>query len=102
MFTVGEVTYYPAGHTDFLSSMNGIRCDVAFLPCDGHYTMDARDAARAAAACGASVVVPIHWGDTVGSVEDAREVAELFEGEVRILERASGDDVSRSEPEEET
>lgn len=87
VFTVGGVTYYHAGDTDYLASMNGIRCDVAFLPCDGHYAMGPEDAARAAAACRASVVVPIKWGDTVGSREDAERVAELFSGEVRILER---------------
>ena len=99
VFTLGDVTYYHAGDTDFLDSMHGIRCDVAFLPCDGHYTMTAEDAARAAAACGASVVVPIHWGDAVGCREDAEEVAELFPGQVRILERASGEESPGEEEE---
>ena len=87
VFTVGGVTYYHAGDTDFLDSMSTIRCDVAFLPCEAQYTMAPEDAARAAEACGASVVVPIHWGEQVGSREDAEELVELFEGEVRILER---------------
>lgn len=102
VFTLGDVTYYHAGDTDFLDSMHGIRCDVAFLPCDGHYTMSAEDAARAGSACGAGVVVPIHWGDAVGGREDAEEVAELFPGQVRILERASEDESVPSEPEMET
>ena len=87
VFSVGLVTYYHAGDTDFLNSMGDIRCDVAFLPCSGHYTMDAVEAARAGAACGASVVVPIHWGDVVGTRDDAERLADLFEGEVRIVER---------------
>lgn len=90
VFTVGDVTYYHAGHTDFLDSMQGIRCDVAFLPCDGHYTMGPTEAARAGRACAASVVVPIHWGDQVGSVDDARAVADAFDGEVVLLERVAG------------
>lgn len=87
VFTLGDVTYYHAGHTDFLSSMHGIRCDVAFLPCDGRYTMSSRGAARAGTACGAAVVVPIHWGDAVGSREDAEAVERAFDGRVEILER---------------
>lgn len=89
VFTVGDVTYYHAGDTDFLPSMFGIRCDAAFLPCGGYYTMGPEDAARAGEACGASVIVPIHWGDTHGSLEDVERIAELFSGELRILDRAS-------------
>lgn len=88
VFTVGGVTYYHAGDTDFLPSMFGIRCDVAFLPCGGHYTMGPVDAARAGEACGASVVVPIHWGDPHGTREDAASIADRFSGDVQILDRA--------------
>ncbi len=87
VFSLDGITYYHAGDTDFLPSMFGIRCDVAFLPCGGHYTMGPEDAARAGEACGASVVVPIHWGDTHGTEEDAKSIAKKFSGEVRLLER---------------
>jgi L-ascorbate metabolism protein UlaG (beta-lactamase superfamily) len=80
------VTYYHAGDTDFLDSMYDIRCDVAFLPCEGHYTMGPEDAARAGVACGASVVVPVHWGGAAGSREDAERLVQLFPGEAAILE----------------
>jgi L-ascorbate metabolism protein UlaG (beta-lactamase superfamily) len=87
VFTVGGTTFYHAGDTDFLPSMFGIRCDVAFLPCGGHYTMGPEDAARAAAACAASAVVPIHWGEPHASLEDVERIRDLFDGEVHILER---------------
>ena len=88
VFTLDGVTYYHAGDTDFLPSMFGIRCDVAFLPCGGHYTMGPEDAARAAEACGAEVVVPIHWGEPHGTRADAERIGDLFTGSVHILERA--------------
>ena len=88
VFSVGGITYYHAGDTDFLPSMFGIRCDVAFLPCGGHYTMGPEDAARAGEACGAAVVVPVHWGDPHGTEDDARRIGTLFSGDVRVLERA--------------
>ncbi len=59
----------------------------AFLPCEGHYTMGPEDAARAATACHARVVVPVHWGDRAGTRPNAERVKELSEGEVVVLEQ---------------
>ena len=87
VFTIGDVTYYHAGDTDFLPAMLGIRCDVAFLPCGGHYTMNVDDAAKAGEACGAELVVPIHWGEPHGTREDIEHLAEIFPRQVGILER---------------
>ena len=86
VFTVGGTTYYHAGDTDFLDAMYGIRCDVAFLPVGGHYTMGVEDAVRAAEACAAEVVVPIHWGEAHGTEDDIQRLKELFPREVRVLE----------------
>ncbi|MDX1645684.1 MAG: MBL fold metallo-hydrolase [Longimicrobiales bacterium] len=86
VFTLGDTTFYHAGDTDFLDAMYGIRCDVAFLPVGGHYTMGVEDAARAGQACRAEVVVPIHWGDAHGTTEDIARLTELFPREVRVLE----------------
>ncbi|MGD8871904.1 MAG: MBL fold metallo-hydrolase [Gemmatimonadota bacterium] len=87
VFTIGDVTYYHAGDTDFLPAMYGIRCDVAFLPCGGHYTMGVEDAAKAGEACGAEIIVPIHWGESHGTREDIERLAEMFSREVGVLER---------------
>ena len=88
VFTLGDVTYYHAGDTDYLDSMETIRCDVAFLPCDGHYTMGPDEAVRAARACRAAVMIPVHWGDSWGSAEDVERMRKDFPGEVRVLPRA--------------
>jgi len=87
VFTVGGVTYYHAGHTDFLNSMSGIRCDVAFLPCCSDYTMGPEEAARAGEACGASVIVPIHWSPHEDDPFPRERIAELFPGTIQILNR---------------
>jgi L-ascorbate metabolism protein UlaG (beta-lactamase superfamily) len=87
VFTVGGTTYYHAGDSDYLPSMRDIRCDVAFLPCGGHYTMGVEEAAKAGEACGAEIIVPIHWGEPHGTRGEVARLAELFSRQVRILEK---------------
>ena len=87
VFTLGGVTYYHAGDSDLIDEMHSVRCDVAFLPVDGHYTMDAEAAARAAEACGASVVVPIRWAEGA-SADEAAALAANPGLTVHLLERA--------------
>jgi L-ascorbate metabolism protein UlaG (beta-lactamase superfamily) len=87
VFTIGDTTFYHAGDTDLLPSMGGIRCDVAFLPVGGHYTMDVEDAARAGEACGAEVIIPVHWGEPHGTGEDIERLKTLFPRTVHVLPR---------------
>jgi L-ascorbate metabolism protein UlaG (beta-lactamase superfamily) len=87
VFTLDDTTYYHAGDTDFLPAMFGIRCDVAFLPVGGHYTMDVEEAAKAGEACGAEVIVPIHWGEQHGTEDDIARLEELFSRDIHVLER---------------
>jgi L-ascorbate metabolism protein UlaG (beta-lactamase superfamily) len=87
VFTVDGTTFYHAGDTDYLPSMDTIRCDIAFLPCDGYYTMSVEEAVRAAEACGAQAVVPVHWGELHGTRADIARLETLFPGEVWVLER---------------
>jgi L-ascorbate metabolism protein UlaG (beta-lactamase superfamily) len=88
VFTVGDTTYYHAGDTDFLPSMLDIRCDVAFLPVGGHYTMGVAEAARAGEACGAETIIPIHWGEPHGTMQDIDHLRALFPRKVHVLARA--------------
>jgi L-ascorbate metabolism protein UlaG (beta-lactamase superfamily) len=81
------VTYYHTGHTDFLDSMRGIRCDVVFVACCSDYTMGPEEAMTVAEGCGAAFLVPIHWSDRAGHPEEVREMAEKHPDKVRILER---------------
>lgn len=85
IFTAGGITYYHAGDTDLIPEMEGLKVDVAFLPVGGTYTMDAEEAARATAVIKPTVAVPIHWGNIVGSAQDAQRFQEKASCEVRIL-----------------
>jgi L-ascorbate metabolism protein UlaG (beta-lactamase superfamily) len=71
---------YHAGDTDATPEMRPVRCDIAFLPCGGTYTMDAKEAAATANIFKPSAVIPMHWGDIVGSKEDVEEFKKAFKG----------------------
>jgi L-ascorbate metabolism protein UlaG (beta-lactamase superfamily) len=85
--TVGGERLYFAGDTDRIPEMADFRCDVALLPVGGTYTMDAEEAAQAAADIGPKVAVPMHWGaGVVGTRADAERFRSLYDGEGVILE----------------
>ena len=60
--------------------------DVAMLPVGGTYTMNADEAASIANIFKPKVVIPYHWGEIVGTREDAEKFKSLFLGETVILE----------------
>lgn len=73
LITVGGVTIYHAGDSDFIPEMKGIKPDVALLPVSGTYVMSAAEAVAAAAAISPRVAVPMHVGGPVGSVSAAED-----------------------------
>lgn len=78
------VKIYHAGDTDFIPEMRTIVVDIALLPCGGTYTMTAKQTADAANAFKPKILIPMHWGEVVGSKADAEEVKKLFHGDVVI------------------
>ncbi len=85
----GGVSWYFAGDTDAIPEMASFGpIDYAFLPVSGTYVMTAEEAAEAVRMLRPRVVIPMHYGAVVGSVEDARRLAALVGdlAEVRILE----------------
>jgi len=76
---------YHAGDTDVIPEMSEVRCDVALLPVSGTYVMTADEAVRAAGMLEAAIVVPMHYGDIVGSEADAVRLKESSPVPVEIL-----------------
>ncbi|NLT72886.1 MAG: MBL fold metallo-hydrolase [Chloroflexi bacterium] len=76
---------YHAGDTDVIPEMEQVRCDVALLPMGGTYTMNADQAAQAAARIGAKVVVPMHWGRLVGTERDVERMQSLMPEGARLI-----------------
>ena len=68
--TLDGLCFYVAGDTDDIPEARTVRCDVAFLPAGGTYTMTAREAAALANAIHPQVAVPTHYGCIVGEMAD--------------------------------
>lgn len=82
-------TIFHAGDTDDIPETHGLKPDVALLPVGGTYTMDVPEAAQAAAAIGASMTIPMHYGFIVGSKEDGDRFTKLTAAPTRVLQPTS-------------
>ena len=72
------VRYYIAGDTDITEENKKVKCDVAFVPVGGTYTMDFREAAELINEIKPKVAVPIHYGSVVGTKQDAIDFVKLL------------------------
>ena len=76
------VKYYIAGDTDITEENKKVKCDVAFVPVGGTYTMDAKEAATLVNEIKPKIAVPIHYGSIVGTKEDAINFLKLLNPEI--------------------
>jgi L-ascorbate metabolism protein UlaG (beta-lactamase superfamily) len=84
----GERLYH-AGDTDVIPEMDWVvGVDVALLPVSGTYVMTALEAAEAARRIQPTVAVPMHWGEHIGTQEDAQAFADAAPVDVVILHPA--------------
>ena len=70
--------YYIAGDTDMNEEIQNVKCDVAFTPVGGTYTMDADEAAKLISLIKPKIAVPVHYGTIVGSKMDAEKFSSLL------------------------
>ncbi len=75
--------YYIAGDTDITEESKKVKCDVAFVPVGGTYTMDFQEAAMLINEIKPKTAVPIHYGSIVGTKQDAIDFSELLHPEIR-------------------
>ena len=86
VFTIEAKRIYYAGDTDLIPEMSDLRdVDMALLPVGGTYTLDAASAADACRLIGCKAAIPYHWGDIVGSADDAQRFASAASCKVHLL-----------------
>ena len=77
-----NVKYYIAGDTDITEENKNVECDVAFLPIGGTYTMNFKEAASLANTIVPKIVVPTHYGEIVGRIEDEETFEKLLKEDI--------------------
>jgi L-ascorbate metabolism protein UlaG (beta-lactamase superfamily) len=87
VITIGGRRIYYAGDTDLVPEMSDLKdVDLCLFPVGGTYTLNAAEAARACQAVGCAAAIPYHWGDIIGSEDDAREFERLAPCKVHVLQ----------------
>jgi len=76
----GKRIYY-SSDTDFIPEMKDIKADIVIVPVGGTNTMDAKEAASAVKLIKPKTAIPIHYGKTAGTMDDALYFKELLENE---------------------
>lgn len=79
---IDGIRYYIAGDTDITEENKRVKCDIAFVPVGGTYTMDFKEAAELVNEIKPKVAVPIHYGSIVGTNEDAINFQKLLNPEI--------------------
>ena len=80
---LNDIRYYIAGDTDITEENKRVKCDVAFVPVGGTYTMDFKEAEQLINEMQPKVAVPIHYGSVVGTKQDAEEFIKLLNQNIK-------------------
>ena len=78
IITIKGIKYYVAGDTDITPENRQVKCDVAFVPVGGTYTMTFDEAAKLVNDIKPKYAVPIHYGSIVGTKQDAIDFIRLL------------------------
>lgn len=76
---VNNIKYYIAGDTDVNQDILNVKCDVAFVPVGGTYTMNHIEAASFINTIKPKIAVPIHYGSVIGTMQDAVNFLNLLD-----------------------
>ena len=78
------ITYYIAGDTDITDENKKVKCDVAFVPIGGTYTMNAKEAATLVNIIKPKIAVPIHYNCIVGTKEDEKVFTNTLSKDIQL------------------
>ena len=80
---INGIRYYIAGDTDITEENKQVKCDVAFVPVGGTYTMDFKEAAQLINEIQPKIAIPIHYGSVVGTNQDATDFVKLLHPSIK-------------------
>ncbi|MBI2667435.1 MBL fold metallo-hydrolase [Candidatus Woesearchaeota archaeon] len=77
---------YHTGDTDIIPEMKNIKdIDIILIPVSGTYVMTPEEAAKAIEIIKPKIAIPMHYGEIVGSINDADKFKELAKTRVEII-----------------
>ncbi len=82
LLTLNDTIYYIAGDTDITEENKQVRCDVAFVPIGGTYTMDYKEAAELINEIKPKIAVPTHYAAIIGTKIDGENFAKLLDSDI--------------------
>ena len=80
---INGIRYYIAGDTDITEENKKVKCDVAFVPVGGTYTMNFKEAANLINEIKPKIAIPIHYGSVVGTEHDSIDFIRLLHREIK-------------------
>ena len=80
---INVIRYYIAGDKDITEENKKVKCDVAFVPVGGTYTMNFKEAANLINEIKPKIAIPIHYGSVVGTEQDAIDFIRLLHPEIK-------------------
>ena len=80
---IDGICYYIAGDTDITEENRQVKCDVAFVPVGGTYTMTCEEAAKLVNEIKPKIAIPIHYGSVVGNAQDAIRFVDLLDSSIQ-------------------
>lgn len=79
---INNIRYYIAGDTDITPENKQVKCDIAFIPVGGTYTMNYQEAAELANIIKPKIAIPTHYGSLVGDMQDGEMFKNLLNSEI--------------------
>ncbi|MBR6948822.1 MAG: MBL fold metallo-hydrolase [Bacilli bacterium] len=88
IISFNNIKYYIAGDTDRTPENEKVKCDIAFIPIGGTYTMNVDEASELVKIICPKIVIPIHYGSIVGNKNDGQElINKLSTFPVEVIEK---------------
>lgn len=88
IITIDNTAYYIAGDTDVTEENKNVKCDIAFIPIGGHFTMNVEEATELIIKINPKIVIPIHYGSIIGEPTYGKILKEkLSDTNIEVIEK---------------
>lgn len=81
---IGGKIVYVAGDCDMNEDNRKVKCDIAFVPAGGKYTMDYKEAAELVNLIKPELAIPTHYGDLTGDANTGEAFAKLVDPSIKV------------------